>query len=105
MSGVSISSKTYVPLLHWFIRIKLNSITQSYAKPLKAFARRKETAIISIFEANSIFGNVERLHTLNAQFLADWEKATTMKRLDWGKVIMEHVCRASGAKSRRWPPS
>jgi hypothetical protein len=77
------------------VKSKLCSSFQSYAKPLKAYARRKETAIISIFEANSIFGNVERLHALNAQFLADWEKATTMKRQDWGRVIMEHVRHAS----------
>lgn len=52
---------------------KLRILKDSYADPLRSYARSKETAIIPAYEANILFGNIDQLVPVNEAFLRDLE--------------------------------
>lgn len=52
---------------------KLRILKDSYADPLRSYARNKETAIIPAYEANILFGNIDQLVPVNEAFLRDLE--------------------------------
>ncbi|KAG6821575.1 hypothetical protein H0H93_000084 [Arthromyces matolae] len=53
---------------------RLQTLKNDYADPLRNFARSKETAIIPVYEANTLFGNIDNLIPVNEAFLTDLEK-------------------------------
>ncbi|KAJ4478292.1 hypothetical protein J3R30DRAFT_2885247 [Lentinula aciculospora] len=53
---------------------KLQILKKDYADPLRNFARSKSTAIISKYEATTLFGNIDSLLPINEAFLTDLEK-------------------------------
>ncbi|KAJ3842136.1 hypothetical protein F5878DRAFT_419987 [Lentinula raphanica] len=53
---------------------KLQILKKDYADPLRNFARSKSTAIISKYEATTLFGNIDSLLPVNEAFLTDLEK-------------------------------
>lgn len=53
---------------------KLQTLKKDYADPLRNFARSKSTAIISKYEATTLFGNIDSLLPVNEAFLTDLEK-------------------------------
>ncbi|KAH7098762.1 hypothetical protein BKA62DRAFT_711749 [Auriculariales sp. MPI-PUGE-AT-0066] len=52
----------------------LRVLKESYAEPLRKYARSKDTAIISSYDASTLFGNIDQLLTANEAFLSDLEK-------------------------------
>jgi hypothetical protein len=56
---------------------RLRLLKQEYADPLRTFARSKDTAIISPYDAKTLFGNVDNLLPVNEAFLADLEQMMT----------------------------
>ncbi|KAN0131381.1 hypothetical protein V8E53_010758 [Lactarius tabidus] len=53
---------------------RLRTLKHDYADPLRTFARSKDTAIISLYDANVLFGNIDNLLPVNEALLADLEK-------------------------------
>ncbi|KAI9507546.1 hypothetical protein F5148DRAFT_1307723 [Russula earlei] len=53
---------------------RLRTLKHDYADPLRTFARSKDTAIISLYDANTLFGNIDNLLPVNEALLADLEK-------------------------------
>ncbi|KAH9077249.1 hypothetical protein EDB83DRAFT_2504476 [Lactarius deliciosus] len=53
---------------------RLRTLKNDYADPLRTFARSKDTAIISLYDANILFGNIDNLLPVNEALLADLEK-------------------------------
>ncbi|KAN0126892.1 hypothetical protein V8E52_000532 [Russula decolorans] len=53
---------------------RLRTLKHNYADPLRTFARSKDTAIISLYDANTLFGNIDNLLPVNEALLADLEK-------------------------------
>ncbi|EJU06625.1 hypothetical protein DACRYDRAFT_103575 [Dacryopinax primogenitus] len=58
-----------------------------YADQLRAFAKRNETAIIPMYEANTLFGNVDALLLANESFLCDLETMVFQN----GYIAAEHT--------------
>ncbi|KAG8908171.1 hypothetical protein FRB99_008714 [Tulasnella sp. 403] len=56
---------------------KLQILKNSYADPLRKFARRKEEAILPAYEAKTLFGNIDAILPANEAFLADLEEMLT----------------------------
>ena len=52
---------------------RLRTLKHDYADPLRTFARSKDTAIISLYDANILFGNIDNLLPVNEALLADLE--------------------------------
>jgi RhoGEF domain len=76
---------------------RINTLKQSYADPLRSFARTKDTAIIPPYEAKTLFGNIDALIPANEAFLVDLEKMISPNghRLvgGIGDVALKHVGR------------
>src|ERR1700722_19109276 len=53
---------------------RLRILKHDYADPLRKFARHKDTAILPLYEAKVLFGNIDNLLPVNDAFLADLEK-------------------------------
>ncbi|KAH9062771.1 hypothetical protein EDB87DRAFT_1605796 [Lactarius vividus] len=53
---------------------RLRTLKNDYADPLRTFARSKDTAIISLYDANILFGNIDNLLPVNEALLTDLEK-------------------------------
>ncbi|KAF8272500.1 hypothetical protein EI94DRAFT_1718171 [Lactarius quietus] len=53
---------------------RLRTLKHDYADPLRTFARSKDTAIISLYDANILFGNIDNLLPVNEALLADLER-------------------------------
>ena len=53
---------------------RLRTLKHDYADPLRTFARSKDTAIISLYDANTLFGNIDNILPVNEALLADLEK-------------------------------
>ncbi|KAF9006585.1 hypothetical protein BDQ17DRAFT_1302996 [Cyathus striatus] len=53
---------------------RLQILKNDYADPLRNFARNKDTAIIPLYEAKTLFGNIDNLLPVNEAFLVDLEK-------------------------------
>jgi hypothetical protein len=53
---------------------RLRVLKNDYADPLRQFARSKDTAIVPLYEAKTLFGNIDQLLPVNEAFLADLEK-------------------------------
>jgi hypothetical protein len=53
---------------------RLRTLKHDYADPLRTFARSKDTAIISLYDANTLFGNLDNLLPVNEALLSDLEK-------------------------------
>jgi hypothetical protein len=49
-------------------------LLQSYADPLRRYARSKDSVIISSYDASTLFGNIDQLLIANEAFLTDLEK-------------------------------
>ena len=53
---------------------RIRILKHDYADPLRTFARSKDTAIISLYDANTLFGNIDNLLPVNEALLVDLEK-------------------------------
>lgn len=53
---------------------RLQILKNDYADPLRKFARNKDTAIVPVYQANTLFGNIDNLLPVNEAFLTDLEK-------------------------------
>ncbi|EJD01616.1 uncharacterized protein FOMMEDRAFT_126677 [Fomitiporia mediterranea MF3/22] len=53
---------------------RLRMLKNSYADPLRSYARSKDTAIIAAYEAKILFGNIDQLVPINEAFLQDLER-------------------------------
>ncbi|KAL1747651.1 hypothetical protein HDZ31DRAFT_60984 [Schizophyllum fasciatum] len=53
---------------------RLRALKDSYADPLRSFARDKNTSLLPAYEAKVLFGNVDSLIPVNEAFLTDLEK-------------------------------
>ncbi|PFH51280.1 hypothetical protein AMATHDRAFT_75013 [Amanita thiersii Skay4041] len=53
---------------------RLQILKTDYADPLRSFARNRDTAIIPLYEAKTLFGNIDNLLPVNEAFLTDLEK-------------------------------
>lgn len=53
---------------------RLRLLKDSYADPLRKFAKNKETAIIPLYDAKTLFGNIDNLIPVNEAFLVDLER-------------------------------
>jgi protein ECT2 len=53
---------------------RLRTLKLDYADPLRTFARSKDTAIISLYDANTLFGNIDNILPVNEALLHDLEK-------------------------------
>jgi len=53
---------------------RLQVLKTDYADPLRRFARNKDTAIIPVYQANTLFGNIDNILPVNEAFLTDLEK-------------------------------
>ncbi|KAG2013296.1 signal transducer [Coprinopsis cinerea AmutBmut pab1-1] len=79
---------------------RLQILKNDYADPLRNFARSKDTAIIPLYEAKTLFGNVDNLIPVNEAFLLDLEKmlapngATTVGGI--GDVALRHFKELQG---------
>lgn len=53
-------------------------LKNSYADPLRSYARSKDTAIIAAYEAKILFGNIDQLLPCNEAFLQDLEQMVSL---------------------------
>lgn len=53
---------------------RLQILKNDYADPLRRFARSRDTAIVPLYQANTLFGNIDYLLPVNEAFLTDLEK-------------------------------
>ncbi|TDL29908.1 hypothetical protein BD410DRAFT_811372 [Rickenella mellea] len=56
---------------------RIRILKESYADPLRSYARSKDTAIIPAYEAKILFGNIDNLVPVNEAFLHDLELMIT----------------------------
>ncbi|GAA97533.1 uncharacterized protein L969DRAFT_44294 [Mixia osmundae IAM 14324] len=71
---------------------RLKALIQDYARPLRDFAKHKEKAIIPLYEAKMLFGNIDVILAANEGFLQDLERVMLSKRRGGlGVVIWEHL--------------
>ncbi|KIO31118.1 hypothetical protein M407DRAFT_19999, partial [Tulasnella calospora MUT 4182] len=56
---------------------RLRTLKLSYADPLRKFARKKEEAILALYEAKTLFGNIDAILPANEAFLVDLEQMMT----------------------------
>ena len=73
------------------------AVGQSYADPLRKFAKRKETTIIPLYEANVIFANIDNLVTSAEAFCRDLMLVDLSGRVPGhgvGEICLKHVCPA-----------
>jgi hypothetical protein len=70
-------------------------VCQDYADPLRNFARKKEEALIPLYEANTLFANIDQILQVNEAFLTDLERmlAPNGERMvgGVGDVALKHV--------------
>lgn len=69
-------------------------LSQSYADPLRKFAKRKETTIIPLYEANVIFANIDNLVTSAESFCRDLQLVDLSGRAlghGIGDICLRHV--------------
>ncbi|CDZ96192.1 Dbl homology (DH) domain [Phaffia rhodozyma] len=52
---------------------RLRALKQTYADPLRLFSKDPSTAIIPVYNANQLFGNIDVIIKVNEAFLADLE--------------------------------
>lgn len=52
---------------------RIRILKDSYADPLRSYARSKDTAIIPAYDAKILFGNIDQLVPANEAFLHDLE--------------------------------
>ncbi|KZP00238.1 hypothetical protein CALVIDRAFT_533882 [Calocera viscosa TUFC12733] len=52
---------------------RLRILKKDYADQLRSFAKRNDTAIIPMYEANTLFGNIDAIVPANESFLRDLE--------------------------------
>ncbi|KAF8505702.1 hypothetical protein F5888DRAFT_1604130 [Russula emetica] len=73
---------------------RLRTLKHDYADPLRTFARSKDTAIISLYDANTLFGNIDNLLPVNEALLADLEKMVSPEGPQTvgfiGDVVLRH---------------
>lgn len=80
---------------------RLDALYNRYAKPLRQKARNREGAIIPLYEAQRLFGNVGELLGANTAFLREldelMEADSSMETLKShiGRVFYKHVSRES----------
>lgn len=68
---------------------------KSYADPLRKFAKRKETTIIPLYEANVIFANIDNLVSSAEAFCKDLMLVDLSGRVPGhgvGDICLKHVC-------------
>jgi hypothetical protein len=65
---------------------------QSYADPLRSFAKTKDTSIIDAYAAKTLFGNIDQLIPVSEAFLADLEIMLAGHGPGVGDVAIKHVC-------------
>ncbi|KAI0004943.1 hypothetical protein BJV74DRAFT_315564 [Russula compacta] len=73
---------------------RLRTLKHDYADPLRTFARSKDTAIISLYDANTLFGNIDNLLPVNEALLADLDKMVSPEGPQTvgfiGDVVLRH---------------
>ncbi|GAA5826318.1 hypothetical protein JCM11251_007252 [Rhodosporidiobolus azoricus] len=77
---------------------KMSSLRDDFAHPLRLFSKKRETAIISAFEANHLFINIEQLVPIAEAFERDLrqlvdeaQRVHTQFPADFGEVILRHI--------------
>ncbi|KAG8925444.1 hypothetical protein FRC00_003971 [Tulasnella sp. 408] len=74
---------------------RLKTLKLSYADPLRKFARKKEEAILPLYEAKTLFGNIDAILPANEAFLADLEQMMTPEGPSTvggvGDVALKHI--------------
>jgi hypothetical protein len=71
--------------------VNRSQISQSYADPLRSFAKTKDTSIIDAYAAKTLFGNVDQLIPVSEAFLADLEVMLSGHGPGVGDVAIKHV--------------
>lgn len=73
-------------------------VPQDYATPLRAFSKKRETAIIPAFEATHLFINIDQLVPIAKAFERDLRQIVARAQQDpsrvpagFGEVILSHV--------------
>ncbi|KAG9050452.1 hypothetical protein FS837_005257 [Tulasnella sp. UAMH 9824] len=74
---------------------RLKTLKLSYADPLRKFAKKKEEAILPLYEAKTLFGNIDAILPANEAFLADLEQMMTPEGPSTvggvGDVALRHI--------------
>lgn len=84
-----------LPIGHYLWRVlkRRYANIQSYADPLRSFAKDKHTQIIPLYEAKNLFANIDQVVPASMSFLADLENMWDNGRgIDMvGDVCLKHV--------------
>ncbi|KAH9947218.1 hypothetical protein B0H21DRAFT_740140 [Amylocystis lapponica] len=80
---------------------RLRMLKNDYADPLRTFARSKDTSILPLYEAKTLFGNIDNLLPVNEAFLADLEKMETPRGPGVGDVALKHFKMLKGFEHYR----
>lgn len=82
--------KEFVETERSYVR-RLQVLKNDYADPLRMFSKKKETAIIAAYEANTLFGNIDNILPVNEAFLSDLDQmSTTNAGSQIGDVALKH---------------
>lgn len=79
---------------------RLQILKNDYADPLRTFARSRDTAIIPVYEAMTIFGNIDKLLPVNEAFLADLQNLPPDGK-GIGDVALKHFRDSRGFEQYR----
>ncbi|KAI0921011.1 hypothetical protein AcW2_006119 [Taiwanofungus camphoratus] len=76
--------------------VRLRTLKNDYADPLRMFSRNKDTAILPPYEAKTLFGNIDNLVPVNEAFLEDLEKMAVPNGPGVGDVALRHFKKLKG---------
>ncbi|KZT05600.1 RhoGEF-domain-containing protein [Laetiporus sulphureus 93-53] len=80
---------------------RLKMLKDDYADPLRSFARSKDTAVLPLYEAKTLFGNIDHLLPVNQAFLEDLEKMGREGGPGVGDVALKHFKELKGFEHYR----
>ncbi|TIC28492.1 hypothetical protein E3Q10_03156 [Wallemia mellicola] len=66
---------------------RITALKLNYSDPLRQFAKHKDTQIINLFDAKTLFGNIDQLVTANTAFLNELEHAN---EFNIGNICLAH---------------
>jgi hypothetical protein len=71
---------------------------QAYADPLRGFARRPESMIVPVYEAKTLFANIDQIVTAAFTFMMDLDRATPdtvaevcLKHVSWQSTSITDI--------------
>lgn len=76
--------------------VRLRTLKNDYADPLRMFSRNKDTAILPPYEVKTLFGNIDNLVPVNEAFLEDLEKMAVPNGPGVGDVALRHFKKLKG---------